>query len=111
LIHRVRGRDAFQRLAHDATRIRRPAVWCHWCPDPSTNHLALAFSISRAIGPAVTRNRLRRRIRAVMRQLEPEMPGGMLLIGARPGIVELTFAQLQAELTSIVRSLPSTPRS
>ena len=36
----------------------------------------------------------------------PELTGGMLLIGARPGIAELTFDQLRQQLASILRSLP-----
>ncbi len=66
----------------------------------------MAFAVPRAVGPAVTRNLLRRRMRAIIRQVEPELAGGMLLIGARPSIVELTFDQLRQELTSILHSLP-----
>jgi ribonuclease P protein component len=102
LIHRIRGRDAFGRLAHDGMRIRRPALWCTWCPDPSTTTMSVAFSLSRALGPAVVRNRLRRRLRSILRESETTLPGGMMLIGATPAAVELTFDQLRAELSQLL---------
>lgn len=69
---------------------------------------AVAFSLGRALGPAVVRNRLRRRLRMACRELDrrAEMPGGLLLIGARPPATELTYEQLRAELSSILRRLP-----
>jgi ribonuclease P protein component len=102
LIDRIRGRGAFGRLAHDGTRIRRSALWCTWCPDPSTTTTSVAFSLGRALGPAVTRNRLRRRLRAILREAQPTLPGGMLLIGANPRAAELTFDQLQSELRQLL---------
>ena len=102
MIHRIRGRDAFRRLARDGQRIRRPALWCTWCPDPSTSTTSVAFALGRALGPAVTRNRLRRRLRAILRELEPSLPGGQLVIGANPQAVELTFDDLRSELRELL---------
>jgi len=112
LIHRIRGRDAFRRLAHDGMRIRRPALWCIWCPDPSTSTTSVAFAVGRALGPAVSRNRLRRRLRAILSELEPSLAGGQLLIGANPSAGELTFEQLRAETQELLtRAMATAPRS
>jgi len=43
-----------------------------------------------------------------MRTLEPELPPGLLLIGANRNAIELTFEQLTAEMTELVESLPAT---
>ena len=98
LIGRIRGRDAFRRLAHDGTRIRRPALWCIWCPDSTSTTTLAAYSIGRAVGPATTRNQVRRRLRALLREREPRLTGGMLMIGATSLTTELTFDQLGLEL-------------
>jgi ribonuclease P protein component len=66
----------------------------------------VAFSLSRALGPAVTRNRLRRRLRELLRR-HSALPGGLLLIGARPRAVELTFDQLSQELDALLAALPT----
>jgi ribonuclease P protein component len=67
----------------------------------------VAYSIGRACGPAVTRNRLRRRLRAIIREFDRHhpLPGGLLLIGAKPAAAELTFDHLRAEAETLLRSL------
>lgn len=106
LIAPVRTRGAFEHLARHGTRIRRRQLWCHWCPDPTSTTTSVAYALSRALGPAVVRNRLRRRLRAIVRSLEGQLPPGTLLIGASPAAVELTFDELTACVTEIARSLP-----
>jgi ribonuclease P protein component len=72
----------------------------------------VAFALGRALGPAVTRNRLRRRLRAILRELEPSLPGGQLLIGANPNAIELTFDALRTELQVLLaRATTTAPRS
>jgi len=65
------------------------------------NHLGfcrLGLTVSRKIGNAVRRNRVRRRLREVFRhnraRLEPPLD---LVIHARPGIAEKSLQQLEAE--------------
>ena len=62
----------------------------------------MAFALNRALGTAVTRNRLRRRLRALLREMSSSLPGGLLLIGATPRAVELTFDQLRTELQQLL---------
>ena len=62
----------------------------------------MAFALNRALGTAVIRNQLRRRLRALLREMEPTLPGGMLLIGATPRATELTFDQLCSELGQLL---------
>jgi ribonuclease P protein component len=70
----------------------------------------VAFSLSRALGPAVTRNLLRRRLRSICRQLDAagQLPAGLLLIGATPRVNELTFAQIEQEIRSLISQITVT---
>jgi len=56
----------------------------------------VGYAIPRAAGPAVVRNRLRRRLRAVVRELlfEP----GDYLISVAPAAAELSFDQLRGHV-------------
>ncbi len=107
LIRRIRERNAFDRLSRDGQRIRRSALWCTWCPDPDSPATFVAFAIGRAFGPAVRRNRIRRRLRALLGDIDraTPLPPGMLLIGAHSRAIELTFDQLAAQLDDLVRTI------
>lgn len=67
----------------------------------------MAFAIGRAYGPAVERNRLRRRLRAILRELDrdQELPPGLLLIGTTSTSIELTFDRLSETVTSMVAEM------
>jgi len=97
LIDRVRERDAFTRLRRDGVRVRTDPLWCSFVLDPDLVPPQVAFAIGRAVGSAVSRNRLRRRLRAVLATCD--VPPGLYLIGARVPACERTFAEI--ELTVI----------
>lgn len=72
-------------------------------PDGGTD-VRVAYAVGRPVGTAVVRNRVRRRLRAVIRELESEgrLTSGLHLVGARPDIVGLDFADLRAHVTLAV---------
>lgn len=96
MIGRIRTRDDFERLRRDGRRVRIEPFWCSHLNDPSANPPQVAFAISRAVGNAVIRNRLRRRLRAIM--ATTDVPPGLYLIGCRPEAAELTFEQIASTL-------------
>jgi ribonuclease P protein component len=69
-------------------------------------------SVKKALGGAVVRNRIRRRIREIIRRNRLEIPAGWdLVIHPRRSVVRANFAALEAELLSLLRSLarPASP--
>ena len=113
MIHRIRDRQSFDRLAREGTRIRRSALWCTWCPDPESNAVAVAFTFSRAFGTAVQRNRMRRRIRAMLHEIDATapLPPGLLSIGGSSALIELTFDQLRTRVISLTDELRAASRA
>ena len=78
-------------------------------PDPSPPALSSApiaaprvgFVVSRAVGAAVVRNRVRRRLRhLVAEQLDRIPPGSRVVVRALPGSAVATYDQLGAALRS-----------
>jgi len=57
----------------------------------------LGFSVSRKVGKAVVRNRVRRRLREALRLL-PLRHGWDIVVIARPATASLSFADLRAAL-------------
>ena len=100
LIDRVRERDAFVRLRRDGVRVRTDPLWCSFVPDPNLVPPQVAFAIGRAVGSAVRRNRLRRRLRAVLAACD--IPPGLYLVGARAPACEQTFAELEQTVQALV---------
>jgi ribonuclease P protein component len=66
----------------------------------------VAFAIGRAIGPAVVRNQIRRRLRVLL--VETALPPGSYLIGARPAIAGRSFAELRRDVISLRSSIALT---
>ncbi len=109
MIGRIGERQHFERLRHDGRRARTPALWCRFLEEPAGGPPRVAFAIGRPVGSAVVRNRLRRRLRAIVADLAsgapPVLPSGSLLIGARPDAVELSFDQLEDQVRSLVEAV------
>jgi ribonuclease P protein component len=97
-------------IALEASSVRgstSPAEFPADAPAPTGNRPAtrLGFAIPRAVGNAVTRNRVRRRLRAVFGALESSnrLGQGAWLVVVRPGATELSFS----ELSELVEGLTS----
>jgi ribonuclease P protein component len=86
-------------------------LWCSFVNDPAASPLRVAFSVGRSVGSATRRNRLRRRLRAIVTADAPAagISCGWLLIGAAPAANELTFAQLRAEVGVLLARLSPAP--
>jgi ribonuclease P protein component len=100
----VRGRDSFATLSRHGRRVREgPLTVVHLAgPDEPR----VAFAVSRRVGPAVVRNRLRRRLRAIWRELD--VPGGDYLIVTAPPAAGLGFDELRSRLeAALARMAPS----
>jgi ribonuclease P protein component len=62
----------------------------------------VAYAISRKVGGAVTRNQIRRRLRAIMDNLNPQPPSGMYLIRCGYETGKLSYDELQHHLEQAV---------
>jgi ribonuclease P protein component len=107
LIGRIHERRAFQRLGRQGQRARTEHLWCRYLPDAAIVPPRVAFAIGRAVGPAVVRNRLRRRLRALLdgRVAAGSLTPGWLLVGASPTACELTYDELGAEVRALLARL------
>ena len=71
------------------------------------------FVVSKAVGNAVVRNKVRRRLRHLVRPLLGELPtGALLVVRALPSSAEASYATLSADLDSAVAAArkPRRPR-
>ena len=69
------------------------------------------ISVKKALGGAVVRNRIRRRIREILRRNRTEIPSGWdIVIHPRRSVAQAPFAPLEAELVRLLRSIAPSER-
>ena len=71
--------------------------------------MRVGFTVTKKIGNAVVRNRMKRRLRALARELLPVagVPGADHVLIGREGGIERDFALLRAELVKALRKVAS----
>jgi ribonuclease P protein component len=64
------------------------------------------ISVKKALGGAVVRNRIKRRIREILRRNRTEIPSGWdIVIHPKSTVARAAFAPLEAELVRLLRSI------
>jgi ribonuclease P protein component len=77
---------------------------------PSASRFGI--SVKKALGGAVVRNRIKRRIRDILRRNRMEIPTGWdIVIHPRSTVVRAEFAPLEAELVRLLRSIQNAGRN
>ncbi|MGH9272832.1 MAG: ribonuclease P protein component [Ilumatobacteraceae bacterium] len=107
MIGRIKRRREFAELSR-GRRATTETLWCRYVDDPQQVPPRVAFAIGRVVGTAVRRNRLRRRLRAILHSCAgPSGPlhHGALLVGAVPGAAERSFEQLRGEVVRLLDDL------
>lgn len=107
LIWRIRDRASFEELRR-ARRVRRATLTVSFVANRAgpAHPPRVAYAVGRASGGAVVRNRVRRRLRAAMRELagEGRLLPGKYLVSAAPGTAQLGFGALKTVLEAAVNA-------
>ncbi|MDE0654512.1 MAG: ribonuclease P protein component [bacterium] len=98
----MRSGSTFERLRQDGRVVRHGVLEFRYLLDGGDGPPRVAFAVSRRAGSAVVRNRLRRRLRAVMRELgdparRPAFPSGDYLIRPRGNAAAAAFVRLRRD--------------
>ena len=129
MVEAVRTRRDFSALSHSRTRGRSGPVWvvrADLPADPGDGSLDLgtadgsehsgpdhigsvqvAYAIGRLVGGAVVRNRVRRRLRTVMTDLERagSLDPGLYLVGVKPAAVAEPYRDLAGHLEHALEAI------
>jgi len=96
---RITDRSSFLALRHEGRRARRGALTVTWLaptPGQPPTPPRAGFAIGKATGGAVLRNRVRRRLRAALRELAAagRLPAGTYLLGGGPALATMPWPDL-----------------
>lgn len=110
MIEGLSGRRAFDRVRAAGVSARRGPIRMTHCPGPDRGRVCrVGFGMPKSAGSAVVRNRSRRRVQAVLRDLDREAgglprPGDYLVQVAAP-LDRLSHRELRAAVVDLLRRL------
>ena len=105
LIAPLKGRKALAALAREGRRVRRGTITVTWVAGDPSEPPRVAYAVGRHAGGAVVRNRIRRRLRAVIRELSDELAPGAYLVGAGAQAATLSYRELRATVSEALRAV------
>jgi len=94
---RLRKRSEFLRLRDSAQKFSTKRILVVW-NDNALEHARLGITVSKKVGNAVIRNRIKRFVREIFRANRLVMPAVDLNVIARSESATITFALMQLEL-------------
>ncbi|WP_328495260.1 ribonuclease P protein component [Streptomyces sp. NBC_00414] len=112
--HRLRRREDFATAVRRGRRAGRPLLVVHFrsgatdphVPGESTPPTRAGFVVSKAVGGAVVRNKVKRRLRHLMRTRVAQLtPGSLVVVRALPGAGDADHAQLARDLDAALERL------
>lgn len=106
--HRLTDGEAFRRAVRSGRRAGSATLVVHLVDEAGAGVPLVGFVVSRAVGNAVTRNRVQRRLRHLVRaHLEALPAGGLLVVRALPRAAGATSDRLGADLDRCLRRVTS----
>jgi ribonuclease P protein component len=101
--NRLRRSDDFRRAVRSGRRAARRAVVLHVLapadPVDAVGPARVGFVVNKAVGNAVLRNRVHRRLRAVLAARLPDLPAGSLtVVRALPSSATASYDELAADV-------------
>ncbi|WP_428122685.1 ribonuclease P protein component [Candidatus Poriferisodalis sp.] len=103
MIDSCRSRADFTALRR-GRRFESDALWISFAPDPELDRPRVAFAIGRRQGTAVARNRVRRRLREILREHSSALVRGRYLIGTRQPASTVSYRQARTELLFLLET-------
>ncbi|MFI8101523.1 ribonuclease P protein component [Streptomyces sp. NPDC086023] len=113
--HRLRRREDFATAVRRGRRAGRPLLVVHLRtsgatdphePGDSASPTRAGFVVSKAVGGAVVRNQVKRRLRHLMRDRLAELPpGSLVVVRALPGSGDADHEQLARDLDAALQRL------
>ena len=106
MVWRVRERKTFDVLARRGARGRSGPVRVRFVPEDNLSVARVAYSVGRRVGGAVVRNRLRRRLRSVVADLDSDrgLRSGAYLVSADGDASPLSSAGLREHVEDAMRT-------
>ena len=102
-VERIRSQRTFDLFRTSGTSGASGPLRVKFVGQKSWSKAEVAYALGKKLGGSVVRNRLRRRLRAIVSAGEVGLSPGAYLVSAGPGATELSFDELKAAMSQAVR--------
>lgn len=104
--HRLTSGESFRHAVRRGRRAGSGTVVLHLDAESGVAPCQVGFVVSKAVGNAVVRNRVKRRLRHLLRERLAVLPEhGVLVVRAQPAAAAATWSQLGADVDRCLRKL------
>lgn len=101
---RVKKEADFQKVFHQGKSKANRQFVVYYLERPEQEHFRVGFSVGKKIGNAVMRNSVKRKMRAAIQELGPQIrPELDFIIIARKPVSEMTQAEIKKSLGHVMR--------
>ena len=102
MIGRIQSRSVFTRVRAEGVHMRSGVLSCTMVLDSSLAQPHVGYALGRSYGSAVSRNRLRRQLRELVKTRETLMQPGVYVFGASPRAATASFERLGRDLDALL---------
>jgi ribonuclease P protein component len=105
--HRIVSGDDYRAVVRKARRVTTVHAVIYTMRSSTDRPSRFGFIVSKAVGNAVVRNLVRRRLKAIAAELISAVPTGTeIVVRALPVAAQAGWVTLRAEISSVVRTSP-----
>jgi len=101
---RLTRSDDFKRVRHTGKSYAHPLIVLSFLPNEAQSETRTGITVGKWVGGAVERNRTRRRIRALVQDMVPELKHGYDLVWiARQPIRDAEYEEIRSVMIALLR--------
>lgn len=96
----------FQAVYHEGRKHFSANITAFYRRRKDADGARVGFTVGKVLGPAVERNRIRRRMRAAVQRRLAELPAALdIVLHPRKSVLTMEFARLEAEVEKILAEI------
>ena len=100
---RLRSPKLYKQVYAQGRSVHAEDLVLHFLYTETGEPARVGLSVSKRVGNAVTRNRVKRRLRAVVAEVAGSLrPGSLLVLVAKPRAATITFQDIKASVLSLM---------
>lgn len=100
--YRVKSKKDFQAIFNNGTSVAN-RKFVVYSLSRNEKHFRVGLSVSKKLGNAVARNRIKRRLRHIVQNIAQDLVSKDFVIIARKGVEELTYREMVSNLIHVLK--------